>query len=380
MKIQHSGPSIGLLNTLYARLDLANQPFKSATNSTTALQVQQSDATVVLNVDTTNKAFQITGSSSLIADASTSIPLLVKGAASQSANLTEWQDSGGNVLIAIQADGDVFTDRWLEQTTNTFIGNGVAGGGNLAHGGGVEGYYNSGFGSLALRSITTGAANVAFGHASLYNITSGNLNMALGGNSLRYNTTGGSNAGIGVDSLHYNVTGNNNVAIGYQAGYGVSTNSHSNNTLIGYQAGYGLTTGSSNIFLGYTAGDKQTTLSNLLIVDNQTRADVATELTNSILYGVMAAAPANQTLRINAVTTVTDKLAFTQTDGNEYIDSLADGYMDYYATTAHRFNNPLTVANIKSGATQGGAGAAASEIWKTASHATLPDNVLMIGV
>ena len=32
-----------------------------------------------------------------------------------------------------------------------------------------------------------------------------------------------------------------------------------------------------------------------------------------------------------------DKVVFTQTDGNEYIDSLADGYMDYGATTAHRF-------------------------------------------
>ena len=35
---------------------------------------------------------------------------------------------------------------------------------------------------------------------------------------------------------------------------------------------------------------------------------------------------------------INDKLIFTQTDGNEYIDSLADGYMDYGATTAHRFN------------------------------------------
>lgn len=37
-----------------------------------------------------------------------------------------------------------------------------------------------------------------------------------------------------------------------------------------------------------------------------------------------------------------DKILFTQTDGNEYIDSLADGYMDYGATTAHRF-----LANVK---------------------------------
>ncbi|MFC2065253.1 hypothetical protein ACFLXB_09190 [Chloroflexota bacterium] len=35
---------------------------------------------------------------------------------------------------------------------------------------------------------------------------------------------------------------------------------------------------------------------------------------------------------------------------------------------------------VKSGATQAAAGAAAGEVWKTASHASLPDNVLMIGV
>ena len=34
---------------------------------------------------------------------------------------------------------------------------------------------------------------------------------------------------------------------------------------------------------------------------------------------------------------VGDKIIFTQTDGNEYIDSLADGYLDIYATTAVRF-------------------------------------------
>jgi hypothetical protein len=39
------------------------------------------------------------------------------------------------------------------------------------------------------------------------------------------------------------------------------------------------------------------------------------------------------------------------------------------------FNN-----NTKSGATQAAAGAAANEIWKTNGHASLPDNVLMIGV
>ena len=35
--------------------------------------------------------------------------------------------------------------------------------------------------------------------------------------------------------------------------------------------------------------------------------------------------------------------------------------------------------NVKAGATQVGAGAAADEVWVTSSHATLPDGVLMLG-
>lgn len=37
------------------------------------------------------------------------------------------------------------------------------------------------------------------------------------------------------------------------------------------------------------------------------------------------------------------KIFFTQTDENEFIDSLADGYMDYGATTAHRFNSNVDI-------------------------------------
>lgn len=40
----------------------------------------------------------------------------------------------------------------------------------------------------------------------------------------------------------------------------------------------------------------------------------------------------------------------------------------------------LYLTSIKSGTTQAGAGASANEVWKTNSHASLPDNVLLIGV
>jgi len=43
-------------------------------------------------------------------------------------------------------------------------------------------------------------------------------------------------------------------------------------------------------------------------------------------------------LLIDGQALMADKLMFTQTDGNEYIDSLADGYLDLGATTAIRLN------------------------------------------
>jgi hypothetical protein len=65
--------------------------------------------------------------------------------------------------------------------------------------------------------------------------------------------------------------------------------------------------------------------------------------------------------------------------------ALAGKITDETGSNALVFANTPTlhtpkIGTIKSGATQAAAGAAAGEIWKTASHATLPDNVLMIGV
>ena len=50
------------------------------------------------------------------------------------------------------------------------------------------------------------------------------------------------------------------------------------------------------------------------------------------------------TAKFNVIGTAlfTDAIYLTQTDGNEYIDSLADGYLDVGATTAIRLNSPVT--------------------------------------
>ncbi len=58
----------------------------------------------------------------------------------------------------------------------------------------------------------------------------------------------------------------------------------------------------------------------------------------------------------------------------------ATNYAIYSESGLVSFGDNLFLRSIKSGATQGGAGAAANEVWKTSGHATLPNNVLMIGV
>jgi hypothetical protein len=55
-------------------------------------------------------------------------------------------------------------------------------------------------------------------------------------------------------------------------------------------------------------------------------------------------------------------------------------YAIYASAGDVSFGDNLFLRTIKSGATQAGAGAAAGEVWKTASHLLLPDNVLLIGV
>ncbi|MFA5135552.1 MAG: LamG domain-containing protein [Patescibacteria group bacterium] len=63
---------------------------------------------------------------------------------------------------------------------------------------------------------------------------------------------------------------------------------------------------------------------------------LAANLSNPEILGSAAQSVFSGKLRIN------DKLMFTQSDGNEYIDSLADGYLDIGATTAIRLNSGTT--------------------------------------
>ena len=137
--------------------------------------------------------------------------------------------------------------------------------------------YNVVIGNVAARNITTGSQNVIIGNEA-GKINNGNNNLMVG-----------SSSGFAANC-------SNGSFFGFQSGYNTTGG---NNTFIGTNSGFTNTSGQNNICLGFSAGYFETG-SNKLFIDNQARTDEATSRTNSLIYGVFDATPANQSLTINA--------------------------------------------------------------------------------
>jgi hypothetical protein len=156
---------------------------------------------------------------------------------------------------------------------------------------------NVGVGYRTLHGLTTGYNNLAFGTQSSYHVTTGYMNMAFGNQSLYTCTTGNQNVCIGEETLYELTTGQINVAIGRATGFLMT--SGVGNVLIGYGAGTSVTSGDYNICIGTNAGYYET--GNLkLFIDCLSRASEADGRVSALIYGVMDASVANQTLSVNA--------------------------------------------------------------------------------
>ena len=192
----------------------------------------------------------------------------------------------------------------------------------------TSGRLNTAVGSNVLVKNTTGVENTGFGYNTLVENTTGSYNMGIGSNSLYKNVSGDSNTAVGYASLYSN-TGNNNTSLGVLSGRNQTSGNYniyigsqsawksgvtatgSGNVFMGFQTGINAT-GSYNIFSGYMAG-KYETGSYKIFIDNRDRTDEATARTNSLIYGVTDATPANQTLAINGVLTT---LGYKSSDGS----------------------------------------------------------------
>ena len=207
---------------------------------------------------------------------------------------------------------DLTTDRWLYHVTNTFLGIGVCGAGNLSHAAGITGYENTAIGCDAGSSLLTGYSNTFVGNNAGEGNSSGYNNVGIGADALNNATTVDSNVAVG-DQTMMNATGGKNTAIGKGAMGGagageyntvvglqaLNTPSGSQNTAIGVWAGQN-NSGSNNVFVGYRAGDGSGAVSDKLYIDNSNTA-------TPLIYGDFS----TNSLTVNGDSTVTGKLKVT---------------------------------------------------------------------
>jgi hypothetical protein len=126
-------------------------------------------------------------------------------------------------------------------------------------------------------------------------------------NSATIGRLGLSNVIWGIEAIHNHTDydGTWGVYVGYYSGY--SATHADGNTMIGGFAGYSNVTGDRNVFLGLYAGFYLTG-SDKFVVNNRDRGSSAADATDSLLYGVFDGTVTNQTLAINAQTSINGRL------------------------------------------------------------------------
>ena len=241
------------------------------------------------------------------------IPLIVNGVASTTANLQEWRDSAGIARTGVEIGGDLFAAgvRNFSNTNNAWVqtvSTGVIIRRNIAdanHALIVNQVHASSTGDI-LRLQSAGAnvleitrtgglrqnglrlfsqpvnnTNTFFGTNSGGTSTTGTGNDAFGNGALNVLTTGNGNTAIGHISLVNNISGGQNVMVGVAAGSLITSSS---NTSIGYNSSSSITTGQQNTFLGHTAG---TNASQLATATNSTGIgfQAYTDKSNQMVFG-----------------------------------------------------------------------------------------------
>jgi len=204
------------------------------------------------------------------------------------------------------------------------------GGISLTHNTGLTGQFNTFCGINSGKEIQTGHENSFFGGYSGLHTTTGASNSFFGGGAGQENRTGSNNSFFGSDcgmtstgaiqnSFFGNLSGANDTG-SYNSFYGYSSGTsnlgHENtfigeysgvlnligsgNTFLGVNSGRYNTTGNGRVAIGYDAGLWGTTTDSTLYIDILDRGSEATQITNSLIYGIFSNNPTKQILKVNA--------------------------------------------------------------------------------
>lgn len=172
--------------------------------------------------------------------------------------LTKFTTGASNVAVGVNASNN--------QTTASFNTNIGTNAGCYGIGG-----YNTSLGCNALLGVsgqTSGTYNVAIGYAAAMDITTATYNIVIGASANENITIATDNITIGYQALYSATSTGYCVAIGSQALY---NNTIANNLAIGYKAGEANVSGSSLVYIGYTAGRYATGIQNVYIGDRAGR-------------------------------------------------------------------------------------------------------------
>ena len=246
-----------------------------------------------LAIGDTNPSIYSNARISLNTVSSSAVGLVVRAVSSQTSNITEWQDSSGNIAAKIGSDFSISSiSGGFFGTMTGYPGNGTYLGvrpwgydhvpfvvkGYTAQTGDLSRWTNDAntilakidsSGNATFNTVYVGlgggsqATNIALGGSALLSNTTGFGNSAIGIGALQSNTTGWGNTAIGTYALQ-NYSGNVNTAIGYLAlrnatteglvaiGYGALANNGAAyyNTAVGYGALTTTVTGGGNVAFG----------------------------------------------------------------------------------------------------------------------------------
>jgi trimeric autotransporter adhesin len=211
------------------------------------------------------------------------------------------------------------------------------------------GSFNTAIGQGALAGVAatplTGNDNTALGEAAL-NIIQGaaQQNTAVGAIALEFNSTGDYNTAVGLAAMQgvaaTPLTGSYNTALG-EAALTVVRGVAAGNTAVGEGAGSTITTGTNNVYIGYSAAANAATDSNEIVIGEGTTGGGSNTATigNSSITSVALGSATGVAVTIGASGASTTKLNIGPTTGASVPGTLVPGIV----TTAVNTNSLAAV-------------------------------------
>jgi len=329
-------------------------------NNTTNATSTSTGALYTVGGIASSKDLWVGGNATVVGSTTLQSTLGVSGVATVYSTASSTVGTASNALVVIGGLGVAST---IYSTGDHYIGGmrvGLGGGAvasNVAIGAGAmtsaaSGTYNIGIGSNALTSLSSGNYNIGIGLQALQNAGATVNNVAIGTQAMNGGSPGSSGVAVGYQAGQYaqgnyivaigqgalagaGVTnaGSSNIGIGYQAGNVITSGGR--NIILGYQAGLTLAGGSQNVLVGYQAGQSITSGGNNVVIGGNNGSGISSSNNNVIISdgsgNIVFSANSSQVVTVPGVTNFTNATTASSTITGAVIITGDMGVRDIYA-------------------------------------------------